>query len=278
MSDDSRAVVLGGVSYAVTSVSSSALNKGQDALYLDHGFCGVADGATPLFGEPGSAVTDFAGAALRSLSQGRSLPVAESFRQAIVKLSLPQHTSTTCSIAILVEQPGRAPLEAAVLGDCAVVAATPDGSVTTTTDHRLAELDGGVIKLMSAQMDDGAAPEAAWASVREALRVNRLARNSPEGYWTFGDNPTAAEHLQRATFPQGVAAALICSDGFMRLLNPFRVAASEGDLLHMAEEYGLDHLVRELRSLEERDKSLREFPRLGISDDATAILLVRRQT
>ena len=278
MNEARATVVLGQVAYAVTSVANSAPGKGQDALYVDDGFCGVADGATPLFGEPGSTVADFAEAALQSLSRGRHLPVEESFRRAMVQLAHPLHSAATCSIAIVVERPGSATIDAAVLGDCAVVAVAPDGLVTTTTDHRLAELDGGAIKQMSARLAAGAPPEAAWADVRETLRKNRRARNTPAGYWTFGDNPTAADHLQRASYPHGLAAALVCSDGFMRLVTPFRVAGSEADLVRMAEERGLDDLMAELRTLEKRDESLREFPRLGVSDDATAILLVRHRT
>lgn len=268
-------VVLGGVSYKATSIVDSAPNKGQDALYIKDEFCGVADGATPLFGEPGSMVVDFANAALQSLYNHRHLSMENAFRQSISKLARRQRSSITCSIAVLAECPGKVSLSAVALGDCAVIAELPNGSISTTTDHRLSELDSGVINLIAKRMKDGATFEDAFASVHDVLQTNRRSCNSPNGYWTFGNDPAAADHLQQAFFPEGVSAALICSDGFMRLLDTFQVTASEEDLLQMAKRHGLNHLLSTLRDLERREGSMNQFPRLGMSDDATAILLTR---
>ncbi len=97
-----------------------------------------------------------------------------------------------------------------------------------------------------------------------------------DSYWIFADDPAAAEHVVMASVPlDTVEEILICSDGFTRLIDPFEIVGDAESLLERARLQGLGALGAQLRSAEEAPRSFTEFPRLDISDDATAIRLQR---
>lgn len=167
-------------------------------------------------------------------------------------------------------------LTVCALGDCLGVVKASDGGCAVVRDRRLERFDGPVAARMARDVARGMSVGEAREAANEQLVLNRDRANDPDTYWLFVDDPAAAEHISvESTALADVDQVLICSDGFSRLIDPFRIAPDAEGLLHLAEERGLGRLGDQLRSAEEAPHSFVEFPRLDVSDDATAIFLRR---
>lgn len=128
------------------------------------------------------------------------------------------------------------------------------------------ERAGGLSKLAVADRD---------AQTVDTLRASRAVFNTPGGpLWTLGAAPDAADHVVSAELaPALPATALLASDGFAALVDTYRRYDAAG-LVKAARERGLEELGGELRRIEhEEDPEGRAFPRMKISDDATALLI-----
>lgn len=133
-------------------------------------------------------------------------------------------------------------LELALLGDLVAVAVADDGLHVVSTS-RLAELDE-----MARQ--DG---------TRAALLANRKLANVDSGYWVFGDDPGAANHLVVTQLPlASVQAVLLASDGYLRG--------------HSTPESALDEALSQGLRAPTMDA---QAAGLAGPDDATAVLLRR---
>ncbi|GAB5508275.1 MAG: hypothetical protein Rhirs2KO_34380 [Rhizobiaceae bacterium] len=168
------------------------------------------------------------------------------------------------------------------LGDCTLFVADTEGNATTTSPHpsrgaenalaaAMIERAGGLSKLAVADRD---------AATVEALRASRARFNTPGGpLWTLGAAPDAADHIASATLtPALPATALLASDGFAALVDTYRRYDAAG-LVAAARDRGLDELGSELRRIEhEQDPEGQAFPRMKISDDATALLISIQQS
>jgi hypothetical protein len=74
-------------------------------------------------------------------------------------------------------------------------------------------------------------------------------------------------------FPvRAVRRVLLASDGYYRLVDHYH-AVSDTELVRETELHGADVLLRKLRAIEAGDPLGAEYPRLKISDDATAVLI-----
>lgn len=97
--------------------------------------------------------------------------------------------------------------------------------------------------------------------------------NTPGGYWVFGVQPEAADHISYfRTAAEPGTLALIMTDGFYRLVAPYG-RYTDGELLEAASARGLGALLTELRELEASPSDDAEIGRFKTSDDATALLL-----
>lgn len=104
----------------------------------------------------------------------------------------------------------------------------------------------------------------------EDLRRQRTRQNTP-GHWIFGLDPKAAAHVNAETVGVGPGAdILLMSDGFYRLIDPFKAITAEA-LMDAAITDGLPALIRRLRETETaaRDKGLR----VKAHDDASCLHL-----
>lgn len=270
-------LTLAGARYRYAAVVSDAPRKGQDRILARDGFVGVADGSTPLLDEHEIDAGGFAEEVLESLYEHRT---ASGMRE-LVRASLgepaqppPKVTETaTCTFCVLRDLDTR--WDAAVLGDCLVVAAL-DGEVVAMSDERLSTLDREAAEQLAAEIQAGATAEEAWAAIHPLLLANRLAANQEGSYWLYaGDAAVADEVISRTFEGPPPDTALLCTDGFRRLIDPFRVVEGPGELLAAAREQGLEPLVEQLRALERETESLVRFPRLQVHDDAAAVLLER---
>lgn len=167
------------------------------------------------------------------------------------------------------------------LGDCTLFVLDAAGNATAVSPQpsrgaenaiaaAMIERAGGLSSLAVADRD---------AKTVETLRAARSIFNTQGGpLWTLGTAPDAADHVVSAALaPALPATALLASDGFAALVDTYRRYDAAG-LVTAARERGVEELGRELRSIElDEDPEGRVFPRMKISDDATALLIAIEQ-
>ena len=112
-----------------------------------------------------------------------------------------------------------------------------------------------------------------WNKSLERLRQRRSQMNTPDGYWIFGLEPKAAEHVKRNQITvSDTADLLLMSDGFSRLVDTYQHFNFD-TLIDLACSEGLSALYDILRSIEENKENRSKFPRIKEKDDASAILI-----
>jgi hypothetical protein len=110
------------------------------------------------------------------------------------------------------------------------------------------------------------------------LRLQRSVYNTPEGSWTLGLEPAAADHVivqnLKTLLP---ATAILCTDGFAEMVDHYAIHTIDS-IIARAEKEGLARLLIELRHMERHlDPDGSMFPRYKQSDDATAVLICIRE-
>lgn len=158
----------------------------------------------------------------------------------------------------------RGKLEGATLGDSIAIVKSPDGVVTVFGEsHKAADEQGRARDAMKLTPEE----RLKW------LQDVRGIHNTPRGYWVFGVQPEAADHIvhQTCDAPPGTKA-LVMTDGFYRLVSPYGRYTDE-QLIDAAIARGLGELMRELRGMEASSDDDATIGRLKTSDDATALLI-----
>lgn len=266
---------LGGTRFSGELISLPAAGKGHDASLVGDGFVGLADGSTPLLDPDAIDAHAYARHALERLRRHRTLAPEEMFRRALADADEPSGPVAgrpSCTVVALTAREGH--LLGALLGDCLGVIRRRDGRCTIAWDRRLDRFDGPVAAQMARDVAGGMSLEAAREAAGPQLLANRNEANTEGAYWFFADDPAAAQHLSVASTPlEEVEEVLLCTDGFTRLIEPFAIVRDPEDLIRRAAGEGLAALGSELRAAETAPGSFTRFPRLDVSDDATAILL-----
>lgn len=266
---------LGGVRFSGELISLAAAGKGHDAGLIGDGFVGLADGSTPLLDSDAIDAHAYARLALERLCRHRALAPKEMFRQALAEGEAPPGSiAHRPSCAVIAFTAGEGHLLGALLGDCLGVIRRRDGRCTIARDRRLDRFDGPVAAQMARDVAGGMSLDAAREAAGRQLLANRNEANTEGAYWLFADDPAAAEQLSLISTPlEEVEEVLLCTDGFTRLIDPFEIAPDAEELIQRAGSDGLAALGSELRAAETAPSSFTRFPRLDVSDDATAILL-----
>jgi hypothetical protein len=155
-------------------------------------------------------------------------------------------------------------LEGATLGDSIAIVKSPDGAVTVFGEAGKAADEQGRAKTVMAMTPE---EQLKW------LQDVRAIHNTRGGYWVFGVQPEAADHIvhQTCDAPAGTKA-LVMSDGFYRLVSPYGRYTDEG-LIDAVVARGLGALMRELREMEASPEDDARIGRFKTSDDATALLV-----
>jgi hypothetical protein len=166
-------------------------------------------------------------------------------------------------------------LELGNLGDCRIVDRRADGETRVFGTSRLDELDAAAIREMTRlrTKDPDISIAALWDALLPTLRAMRASMNEPGGYWILDPTGRGVAHLERETRAASAGdRLLLMSDGFHRLVEPFR-RYSHAALLDAAWVGGLAPLAAELRGIESEDAACRSYLRLKPHDDATALLI-----
>jgi hypothetical protein len=161
-------------------------------------------------------------------------------------------------------------LEFASLGDCRAMLRDSSGRITEYGQSSIAAFEARTLASVEAALaeDEALTLEALQDRVRPILIENRRSMNQPGGYWVLGLQRHAVEHLQIAEVPLQACEVAVASDGFCRLVDLFGLA-TPADLLAIATESELNAWMDRLRAAEQAPGSLRAFPRVKLSDDAT---------
>jgi hypothetical protein len=155
-------------------------------------------------------------------------------------------------------------LEGATLGDSIAIVRSPDGALTVFGEADKAADEQGRAKTVMAMT-----PEERLKWLQDVRAIHNTAR----GYWVFGVQPEAADHIvhQSCDAPAGTKA-LVMTDGFYRLVSPYGRYTDEG-LIDAVVARGLGALMRELRDMEASPEDDAKIGRFKTSDDATALLV-----
>lgn len=180
-----------------------------------------------------------------------------------------EHPSAAIAIVRLVADG----VELATLGDCRIAHRKADGAAHLFGTTALDAIEGRTIAWAATLLFER--PEMSPDELKDALlprlRENRRLMNVEGGYWVLGTDPRAAAHADRTVLPHRPGASFaLASDGFLRLVELFRVA-DPTDLLAIASTADLDTWMARLRAIEAEPGSMLRHPRVKPSDDASFI-------
>jgi len=179
-----------------------------------------------------------------------------------------------CASALITRFDGRR-LEYVAVGDCTLIAETPDGVVRLGTQDADAG-DPWVAKAVAHfhALQAAATAAEARAAVWPKIVAARKAMNEPNGYGVLSITSTPPHFIKTGTVevPSG-GLALLASDGLMRLIDIFGRYACAQDLLEAAATQGLARLLADVRAAETEDANSVRFPRAKVHDDATGVVV-----
>jgi Protein phosphatase 2C len=211
---------------------------------------------------------------LPDLLAGITASVREDFhREQIRRLTDRGHQP---SAAALIARLHGGVLEVAGLGDCQLFAAQPGSRRACLHGVDRSRLgDRAALERIQKTMKElGLDWHSAHAKVKAGGTIGRRMMNTPGGYSVLSIDMAPLDLIQQEAIPlESGTRLLFATDGFTRLYEVFG-AYSEEMLLDAAFEKGLAALIFELRELEAKDEGCEQAPRVKVSDDATAILVL----
>lgn len=269
------------------SVAGSEVN--EDLIgYEDHTFW-VMDGATPLssahFLQDESDARWFVkelDSKLRALLKERmNIPLKALLMEALLgveerlaslKIDLAGMSPfelPSCTI-ILMRVEGKR-LEYLVLGDCTLVILHKN-EVLQIKDSANSRLDNQVVQaVQDKKFSDNPCREELEAFRMSLLQKNRSLMNTEEGYWVCTWDRKGIHHALSGELEiDREMKVLACTDGFSRIVDLYHQYIWD-DLF--GETVSLKQAMNEIRSIEAKDSSKEKYPRLKVSDDASALHL-----
>lgn len=267
----------------------------EDRVFVGSAAAGVIDGATdlvvaPLLGESTDAawLADEACTVfericsekrsgspvdLRRLLEEATQDLADRCKRALGRF--PNNRWEYPSAAVMLASACEDGIRWLSLGDCALIAETPDGVSTIG----IGGAEAGDRRVIDALQDISSTGKAATSEAeRRALLLPLLRRfrnqmNEPGGYGVLSLTMPQPEQIGSGRIEIAAGGTvLLGTDGFMRLIEIFGRYDPER-LLDAAKTRGIANLADELREVEAGDAGCREFARLKTSDDASAVLL-----
>lgn len=227
-------------------------------------FVKTVDECLQLFCNPHVKLTD--------LVRQTIIEINKLFLQCVDKEQLLPYELPSCSLALVRINPDG--VDYLLLGDITIVVSGNE-HVTVIADPTVVKLDSQVIvAIQKLHQREKLSFSEAKEAVISMLRKNRSLMNTEGGYWVLGLEPTAVDHAIKGTFTVDKPfSLLVATDGFTRLVDTFHLFADWHELLIFMQRHGLQQAIRELRKIEASDLECLRFPRLKISDDATAVCL-----
>lgn len=269
-----------------TSVGAGVIN--EDVVGFTESAAWVFDGATGVGGmlTPGpSDAAWFANRAsatlARMLRDTPEIPTPDALRNTMadcrdafarVATRPPIDAFELPSAAFAMVRQTGATVELTTLGDCRIayrVSGRPELFGATA----LAPLDARSISFAASLRQAKPTIDAAGfnAAMLPHLRQMRSRMNTPEGYWIFGVEPAAADHVDRITIAAVTGDRFaLASDGFLRLIEVFGVAEAD-DFLAIDTSARFATELERLRALERAPGTLADHPRIKRHDDVAFV-------
>lgn len=165
-------------------------------------------------------------------------------------------------------------VEIARLGDCLVLLERQDGTVQALEHPALEQIEGetkrAILDLRAEGVTD---PQEIRQRMMPKLRAQRGRRNLPDGYGVLAPEQGCVAMLHVDRLPaSALRRILLASDGYYRLVDHYG-AMTDAELVRSTAEQGGDRLLKALRAIEAGDPMGESYPRLKMSDDATALLV-----
>lgn len=248
----------------VTGINDRALLPGpSDAAW----FVAQVQGALPalLSDSPNMPIADLIGALARELERRQSA----SWLDARGADGRETPAASFAFIRLLGDE-----VEIARLGDCLVLLEATDGAVRAMDHPVLEQIEAStrraVVDWQAAGITD---PQEIRARMLPTLRAQRQRRNRADGYGVLAPEQGCVAMMHVDCLPaRGLRRLLLASDGYYRLVDHYSVLDDTG-LVRETERRGAATLLKQLRKIEAGDPLGAAYPRLKISDDATAVLI-----
>jgi len=183
-----------------------------------------------------------------------------------------RHPGTpSATVAIITFQPSGS-IRWLVLGDCTLVVDAGQG-IEVVSDERLSNTSEA--ERAAVKVPGGASREAEHLQRIEALvMAQRSHRNRPGGFWVAAADPQAAYEAYTGeidfTSKDSTSRAALLTDGASRIVDVYGTLTWNSALDRMATT-GPVSLLGQLREVERGDLAAHTYPRIKLSDDATAI-------
>lgn len=258
--------------------------ENEDLVWVGDGAAAVFDGATglterqytdgatdavwyveTLAAEVGERIHDRE--SLETVAADSISAVAERFSEFVGEESPDRHERPSASGVLLRWSGGS--LEYLALDDCSVVIDTIGGCRPVIGERQIPGDERFAREREAMQRLEGVGSEAAiWDRLVEKAIAHRKRQNRPDGFWTFGTDPTAAAHATTGEISLGKVDSLVAfTDGFKPIVEGYDVFETWSDMVAYLRGNGLDRAVRILRTIEAADPDCERYPRPKRSDD-----------
>ena len=158
-------------------------------------------------------------------------------------------------------------------GDCQVYLANTRGAGPVFPESPLERLDSEIMEILSEHIRAGDSHAQAKEKILPRMQALRASMNQDGGYAVLSPDTNCLGHVQRQTIDVTKPGyLLLTTDGFSVVLDKFNRYSIE-ELFERLSATGLQGLLDEIREIENTDPNLERYPRLKISDDASALLL-----
>lgn len=165
-------------------------------------------------------------------------------------------------------------LEYMVFGDSPTILYTKEGDFRVFRDERIVKLDNIVTQFIHKKVLSGLRFSQAYREALPLLIKHRRTLCTDRGYSALSLNESCIDQaLYGDIRAKNVEYLLLATDGFTRIIDVFNYVKNYRELLSTVLTKGLAYLMVKLRELESEDTNCKNYPRLSISDDATALLL-----
>jgi len=166
-------------------------------------------------------------------------------------------------------------LELSGLGDCRIAYVDEAGQARLFSDTSLDAIEKQTLVLLrdTIAAEPNIDSKEMFERLVPQLRANRRRMNKPGGYWVLSTEPEAADRLAKLMLPAHAGQRFaIASDGFLRLVELFEVAAPQ-DLIVIDSDAAWREWLERLRAIEREPGSCRDYVRVKVHDDATFLNL-----
>lgn len=251
-------------------VSHPGKEVNEDLLIMSPKCSGILDGSSGLGGMEFGAkafIEYFSEQLISGIDSGKGL--VEAVNQAIEKIKERYSTIDGVippSASLMIAYETDTDIQVLSIGDCYCYLFFKNGEYELLYKDEVAPYDQSVIDRMieiRKDTDQNIGDLINTEEIQAFLIRNRKKLNSPEGYRILAPNMDFVSEKEVISWPKSDISRLVMfSDGFSLIKEEF-----------VSMNLDLDSLYQELREKENSDHDLNSFPRLKISDDASALII-----